>query len=153
MPSSEPQTAERQRRFPWRFLIPVPVLLVGIGWWALQLPEIRLEQLREELEAELTEASTRADVIAIAGTPSNSMSVSATNGTVERESVSYGPGRTWLSEFNVWAKRTLRGKDSLRITLPEFEVRWHEGRCLGLCEPGAAWPDNTPGLEWPIIER
>jgi hypothetical protein len=151
--TAEPQTAESQRRFPWRFLLPVPLLLLGLGWWGLQLPEMHLEQLREQLVAELTESSARADVIAIAGTPSNSMSVTATNGTVERESVSYGPERTWLSELGVWAKRTFRGKDSLRISMPVVEVRWHAGRCLGVCEPGDPWPDNTPGLEWPIVER
>ncbi len=149
MSTRESRTAEAQRRFPWRFLIPVPLLLIGLGWWGLHLPLMRLEQVRERLEAELTESSARAEVIAIAGSPSYSMSVAAADGTVEREGLAYGPDRTWFAELTQWVKLHIGGTTSLFSSAPRFEVRWHEGRCLGVSEAGAPWPDNTPGVEWP----
>ena len=151
MKPSEPHDAERQRRFPWRYLIPVPVLLIGEGGLALYLPRYELDALREQLEAELTAASVRADVIAIAGTTTNSLRVEEDAGTVERESISYGLRRNWLSKLNAWALRTFRGKQSMRMVLPEYEVRWYAGRCLGVHDTGAYWPDDQPGLQWPAF--
>ena len=147
MSAPEVQSERSRLKFPLRGLALVLLMVAGLGWWSLRVPAMRLQEIRDRLETELTESSTRADVVQLAGKPCNSQSSTTPDGTLERQCVAYREDLTWLKKLTAWVLEDVLGR-SASPTLPDFEVRWNDQGCLGVFEVGAPWPDGTPGPVW-----
>lgn len=141
------QREKSRLKFPLRGLAFVLLMIAGLGWWSLRIPAMRLQEIRDRLETELTESSTRADVVQLAGKPCNWQSSTAPDGTLERECVAYREDLTWLKKLTAWVLEDVLGR-SASPTRPDFEVRWKGSSCLGVFEVGASWPDGAPGPVW-----